>query len=165
MQVFFIVILIISSVMLGNCIARNISEKEKLWRDLIVCLKCMRAGMVYRQMSIYEAFLHAENAGLDGYFGECAQVMKKRKTAQGKEIILYAKQTVQLPEEAENLLMELCDLLCVSVTKADVEDAFSHILKNAVQLLKTQSETSAKRAKLSKSLCFAGGLALAIIIA
>ncbi len=165
MQQVFIVILIASSAMLGNAIARSVGEKEKVLRDLLVCLKCMRAGMLYQQMSMYEAFVHAKNAGLEGFFGECAEIIKKKRTAQGREIVLLAKQTVQLPDEAKNLLMELCDMLCVSVTKSDVEDAFSHICKNAVQLLKDRSETSAKRAKLSRSLCFAGGLALAIIIA
>ncbi len=165
MKEVFIIILVASSAMLGNALARSGDEKEKIYREFLVCLKCMRAGMLYQGMSVYEAFMHAENAGLNGYFGECAGVMKGNHALKGRDIIAMSGKSMDLPADISELLGELCDMVCTAVTKSDVEDAFSMVNKRAVDMLRERSEAGAKRGKLAKSLCFAGGLVLAIVIA
>ena len=168
-KIFLLGVILLASAAMGSVLAGRMGERGKLLCEITYCVKTMKNAMIYQGMTLSDALLRADRVGGEGFFAECAQIAQKHPEIGGRQICRQALSQQEesfdrLQETEKEALFSLFDELARAETPEEITAATGAFSREIGEITKEISEKQAKKAKLVRSLCFLGGLTVAIIL-
>ena len=168
-KIFFIGVIILSSVGIGNVLVRDKSERLRMLGMLGNCVKALRSAMLHQGMPFSAALRQAEKVGFFGFFEDCRRVLERNPELAGRDICQKALRIkrpafdyLRQPE-----LMALGDLMgrvSTAIVPEQIGDAVAIFNRQISMITSELAKTNAKNAKVVKTMCLLGGLVVAIIL-
>lgn len=159
--------ILLASAALGNAVAARTAQHLREVNQAVNCIKGIKNRMLYQRMPLCAAMDGAQ--GLGAFPQMCAGILRKHPGLTGREACQRAFQMKgALPETAaepeRHALIALVDGLAAAETAQQLADVFSAYFREMGEILRDVKENQIRKARLVRSMCMTGGLAVAILL-
>ena len=168
-KIFLLGVIIFSSISIGNIIVGEKEQRLKALSELENCIKAMRNGMVYQGMTFYEALKHTGRAGLNGFFGNCAEILRQHPEWEARQVYDQAlkepgEKMGYLQEPEKEALRDLLMRLSTALVVEQISDAAAIFFRQLHMIHGELLEAQRTKSRAIKTVCLLCGLATAVIL-